>query len=195
MEPWQGNKDKHESKNPLIKFFNDKLKRDIIEAVEDYNPKSILDIGCGEGFITSLLADRFKEADVMGLDIEEEYIKYAKMFNKRKNVFYGVNGIYTLPPNRYDLIVATELLEHLKTPQKAIECLKKVSKGVILITIPNEPYFRLGNLCSLKYITRDGNTPGHLHNWSKNTISKLLKEMNLDFEIKSSSFWNIILVK
>ena len=195
MEPWQGNKAKHESKNPLVKFFNDKLKRDIIEAVENYNPQSILDIGCGEGFITSLLAERFEDADVIGLDIEEEYIKFAKTFNKRKNIFYGVNGIYTLPPKTYDLILATELLEHLETPRKAIDCLKKVSKGIILITIPNEPYFRLGNLCSLKYITRFGNTPGHLHTWSRGTISKLLKDMKLDFEIKSSSFWNIIVIK
>lgn len=192
---WQGNMKKHSSNNPIMKYLNEKLKIDIILALEKYNPKTILDVGCGEGFITSRLGNKFKEADILGIDIEQEYIDYAKFFNTYDNVRYELNSIDTLPEIKYDLIVATEVLEHLEDPKGAIEKLKAVSGGIILITIPNEPYFRLGNLCSLKYIGRLGNTPGHLHNWTKGQISNLLKMMKLDFEIKTSTFWNIIIIK
>jgi len=195
--PWQGNMKKHSSGNPLMKYLNEKLKTDILLALKKYNPKTILDVGCGEGFITSKLAKKFKEAKILGIDIEQEYIDYAKFFNAYNNVEYEINSIDTLPKIKYDLIVATEVLEHLENPKDAIEKLKAVSEtsGIVLITIPNEPYFRLGNLCALKYIKNLGNTPGHLHNWTKGQISNLLKMMKLDFEIKTSTFWNIIIIK
>lgn len=194
---WQGNKSKHISKNPIMKFLNDKLKTDILKVLDNYNPKLILDVGCGEGFITYKLADKFKEAFIFGIDIEKEYIDYAREFNSAANICYKVDEIDTLPTWDFDLIIATEVLEHLENPKDAIKKLKAVSNngGIILITIPNEPYFRLGNLCALKYIRSFGSTPGHLHNWTKGQISTLLRNMGYDFEIKSSSFWNIIVIK
>jgi len=47
---------------------------------------------------------------------------------------------------KYDIIIATEVLEHLDNPVDLIKKLKKLSKRFILISVPNEPFFSLFRL-------------------------------------------------
>lgn len=63
----------HNDINPLIKI--DALSR----VLHIKNPSSILDVGCGLGIATGAMAKYFPSAKVMGVDISEDAIAYAKL--------------------------------------------------------------------------------------------------------------------
>lgn len=54
----------------------------------------------------------------------------------------------------FDIVICTEVLEHLEKPGAALKELKRVAKKFILITVPHEPWFCLGNLLVLKNVSR-----------------------------------------
>jgi len=75
---WEGNKKKHTSSNLLLKSILKKFDKDLLETIKISNPKKVLDIGCGEGFYTKIIADALPSAEIVGIDVEEEYIAFAK---------------------------------------------------------------------------------------------------------------------
>ena len=48
----------------------------------EMRPDAIIDIGCGGGMMISLLAERFPEAKIAGIDISDTSVGYAREYNK-----------------------------------------------------------------------------------------------------------------
>lgn len=194
---WEGNKKKHTSSNLLLKSILKKFDKDLLETIKISNPKKVLDIGCGEGFYTKIIADALPSAEIVGIDVEEEYIAFAKRINFQKNVKYSVNDLFKLPfkKEEFDLVICTEVLEHLEKYDKALEIIRNLSKKFFIVSVPNEPWFRIANLLRFKYVKRLGNTPGHVNNWSKKQIKRIVSNYGKIIRFKTSSFWNIILLK
>ncbi|MBU1110110.1 glycosyltransferase [Patescibacteria group bacterium] len=101
----------------------------------------ILEVGCGYGYLTYALNHQGHQST--GIDISETAINFAlKNFG---NCFVKANiESFTKRTNRkYDLIIATELIEHLPQPGKFIsKCLETLGKnGKIVIATPNRDYF------------------------------------------------------
>ena len=85
--------------------------------------KKVLDFGCGRGDLLSML----KNAE--GMDISDTAIKILEA--------RGLNGtVGTKPIDKYDIIVATELLEHIDNDKEMIEKFFKHAKTVIY-AVPN----------------------------------------------------------
>lgn len=190
---WQGNKEKHLSKNPIVRFVDNKLKKEIIKIIKNKEVKTMLDVGCGEGFITTKIAEAFPEIKIIAIDPEKQYIDYAKKFNSLPNIKFKKDKLENIK-EKFDLVISTEVLEHLENPYEMLATMIKLSKKYVLFSVPNEPFFRLGNLLSLKYVSRFGNTPGHINNWTKNRLRKFVFKTGLKYKIKTSSFWNIVLI-
>ena len=66
----------------------------ICEAVKGISPKKIIDIGCGEGYYTELLAQNCN-ADVIGFDISKFALAYAA--KAYKDVSFCVANLHSLP--------------------------------------------------------------------------------------------------
>ncbi|MDP2684410.1 MAG: class I SAM-dependent methyltransferase [bacterium] len=195
-EVWQGNRKNHETKNLIIRFLHDNLKRHTLGMLDGLKIETILDVGCGEGFFTHEIGKRYPNSNITGIDMENEYINLANKIHKLDNITYTNKDVESLNSDeKYDLVILTEVLEHLNNPDKMLEKIKSISAKYILISVPNEPFFRLGNIVALKYLKTLGNTPGHLHNWSRMKFTKKLKKLGFNFTIRTSSFWNIALIK
>ena len=94
----------------------------------------------------------------------------------------AVEGDLTALPfadDAFDLVVSTEVLEHLPEPEKALRELGRVSGGHLFLTVPHEPFFRAGNLARGRYVKRLGSTPGHLSTWSRRGF---LRELEREVE-------------
>jgi ubiquinone/menaquinone biosynthesis C-methylase UbiE len=79
---------------------------------------TILEIGCGTGFYTRMLAPRVHH--IVGIDFSETAIDKAKLQNKSENVWYVVadaQDLSTFPDNTFDKILAIDVLEHLTDSQ------------------------------------------------------------------------------
>lgn len=135
---------------------------------------TVLEAGCGEGDFTRFLYKKYGDTtELKAFDISAKCIKKAK--EKCPCVSFYVGSIYDIPPKcSYDLVVASEVLEHLEMPEQAVDNLLKVSSKYLFITIPNEPLWRILNLVRGKYWHRLGNTPGHVQHWNKWSIAKLI---------------------
>lgn len=79
-------------------------------------------------------------------------------------------SIYRMPfeDNEFGIVICTEVLEHLKYPEMALKELNRCvgGGGYLLLTVPNEPWFCLGNLMALKNVSRFGNPIDHINHWT-----------------------------
>ena len=94
---------------------------------------SVLEIGSGPGFYTSILLDNFKKVEITALDYDMEFLKYAneKLDKKYRNRITYVKDDVTklsLPNNRYDFVIARFVFQHLENPFKAISEIYRVLK-------------------------------------------------------------------
>ena len=185
---------KYESENPLVKIMVKKFFSDIESIINPVKRdiKSAFEIGCGEGYVTGYINNM--GIPIAGADVSSRIIEIARKNHPGINFsvlsIYDLNTIHT----RYDLIVANEVFEHLSNPEGAIEEIKKITGKYILISVPNEPYFRIANILRLKYLKDVGNTPGHRNHWSKKSFRLFLSTHGLKIkEIKCSTLWTIVL--
>jgi len=107
---------------------------------EERSARRILDVGCGTGAYSIFL--QHKGYDVVGVDIDEEKINTGKKFSKGIDLRLG--SVLALPFNNseFDLVLMTEVLEHIKEPQRAISEINRVlkSKGILVLSVPTKKY-------------------------------------------------------
>jgi len=115
------------------KIDEEKLKPLIhrIEKIIPEDVKSILDIGCGNGVITTRLSRKYH---IVGVDRSEQalsHLETGKILASCDNV--------PVEDRSYDLVLSTEMLEHLDDEvfHKTIGEFRRISRRYILITVPN----------------------------------------------------------
>lgn len=116
-----------------------KGKRDLFEQLINSRQFShALDIGCGVGSNIPVLN---AHADtVIGLDNSEKAIHYCKQ-KGYKNVMVGNATALPFPDHSFDLVVCSDVLEHVDD-QKALSEIKRVLKkgGIFLFSVPAFPH-------------------------------------------------------
>ncbi len=113
----------------------------ILSRIEGEN-KKVLEIGCGDGALVHLIAE--KDHQVTGFDLEEIAIELAR--EKVKGYSYNVTPEFInedflefdFKGNQYDYIVFADVIEHLRHPEPMIEKALDILKvnGYILFTTP-----------------------------------------------------------
>jgi len=105
----------------------------IIKYIRQIKNPKILEIGCGTGQLAHFLYDEgFK--DYKGFDIDSDMVEKAKR-NSKQNVFIANAEDKENYIGEYNIIIATEVLEHLKDDLVVINLIKK---GVnFLFSIPS----------------------------------------------------------
>lgn len=144
--------------------------------------KSVLDVGCGN----SLLPIKLKEKDdkVIVADISELIINEYKKYNIQGMVLDLEKTTSINFDKKFDYVILSEVLEHMKNPEEIIEELKKYT-DYFIITIPNSAYFqfRLGLLFGGRFFTQWVYHPAeHLRFWSHIDFLEWLKAMGLEIK-------------
>ena len=187
---------KYTTTDPIRRRLIDRFLNEVLVCVKELKPKTILDAGCGEGFVLSLLLEHSIKAKMTGIDISSEAIKIAKSNNRKMSLLKGDIYGLSFDDNAFDLVLCSEVLEHLDDPRKALKELKRVSKKYLLLSVPNEPWFMLGSLIGGKYVRNFGNHPEHVNHWNSRTFTKFLYSQGLSM-IKTCSLstfpWCLVL--
>ena len=149
---------------------------------------SVLDVGCGVGILTAAIA-AFAD-QVTGLDGSAAKIDRARSINSRANVDY-VNAMFEewSFANRFDTIVATNVLEHVPSPTEFLDrCVSLLNPaGRIIITVPNARSLhkligqQLGVIDELFTLTADDISKGHLRIYDAESLRSEIEQA--DFEI------------
>ncbi len=190
------NYQKHTSKNPLQRFLINNFYQELLQSVKHLKLKTILDAGCGEGFTLAKLQEKGIGRDLEGIDYSLEAINVGK--KEHPSLLLKQGNIYKLDykNNSFDLVICSEVLEHLENPQKALKEIIRVSKKYILLSVPNEPFFMVSNFLRGKNLSRLGNDIEHINHWSSSSFEKFLKRNRLKpLAIKKPFPWILILTR
>jgi 2-polyprenyl-3-methyl-5-hydroxy-6-metoxy-1,4-benzoquinol methylase len=105
--------------------------------------------------------------------------------------------IYNLPlsDNAYDLVICTEVLEHLIKPNEAIAELVRIGCNYYLLSVPFEPFWRIANIVRGKYLLNLGNTPTHVNHWTRYGFRRFIDRYLEVIDIRNPFPWTIILAK
>ena len=104
--------------------------------IEDPDFK-VLDIGCGSGILVSKLVKENVSKFVYGCDFSSEKIEKCKKIHNIDSFF--VHSIYDLLNQFFDVIICTEVLEHLEHPEQALSNMLKSlnTNGKLIISVPD----------------------------------------------------------
>jgi tRNA (mo5U34)-methyltransferase len=96
-----------------------------------------LDIGCNAGFYSFELAAR--GADVVGIDLDEHYLRQARWAAQRldveRRVEFRLQGVYDLArrDERYDLVLFMGVLYHLRHPLLALDLVAARARRLVVV--------------------------------------------------------------
>jgi SAM-dependent methyltransferase len=189
--------DKYGSTNPLVRRMMDGFERTLEELFTAADPRSLLDVGCGEGVLVHKWAQRLGEQRVVGIDLEEPSIQAGWAQRQAPNLDYRVMRAESLPfaENEFDLVTAIEVLEHVPDPEHTLAEMARCGERRLLVSVPREPLWRMLNMARGAYWSALGNTPGHLNHWSKRSFVKLLSRYGEVVEARSPFPWTMLLVR
>ncbi|MBA2506530.1 MAG: class I SAM-dependent methyltransferase [Thermoleophilaceae bacterium] len=167
------------------------------ELWEKAAPKTVLDVGCGEGVLTREWAERLGDARIVGIDLDDPKLQAEWAKRQRENLEYRVEEATQLSfaDDEFDLASAIEVLEHVPDPGATVAEMARVAERHLLVSVPREPVWRMVNMARGAYWKTLGNTPGHVNHWSKRSFKALLGEHGTVEEVRAPFPWTMLLVR
>ena len=135
---------------------------------------SVLDIGCGDGFLTNALSELGKR--IVGIDTSVTGVSLAQSRVDNASVELAVGSASDLPfkENTFDVVTLFEVIEHISTGQaeNAIGEINRVlrEKGKLILTTPNSH-----NLLN-RILHRRLTSQKHEKEYSQTELLQLLKD-------------------
>jgi len=186
---------KHTSRNPLQRSLIGRFHARLARLIASLPVHTALDAGCGEGFVLRHLRAHLPALELHGADLDQAALAMARHLTS--GVAFCRGSVYALPyaAESFELVLCTEVLEHLGEPERALAELGRVSKRYCLLTVPWEPPYSLANLLRGKNLKRWGSDAGHLQRWSTHGFARLIRA---HFAVRSAgtSFpWIVVLAE
>lgn len=162
-------------------YWDDRLRRDytpvmprhreIVKIIKERKRQGkILDLGCGEGHILQMLSDSYER---YGCDVSDLALNLINDHRIHKRVC-DLNEDFPFDLN-FDVIIASEVLEHLRNPHNLLQKVKGHLRkdGLFLVTIPSVTLWRhrLQLLCG-RFPKYD---PSHVNFWDIDSFVELLR--------------------
>jgi ubiquinone/menaquinone biosynthesis C-methylase UbiE len=168
------NSAKYEDTGAVERYLLDRFRTRLIAELRGLAPTSVLDAGCGEGHVAAWIDESIHARELVGVDGRPEALARFRERNPSREAIAADLRALPFEERRFDFVLCTEVLEHLPEPDSALRELCRVSSGHVFVTVPHEPFFRMGNLAAGKYVRRLGSTPGHVWTWSRRRFLELI---------------------
>jgi ubiquinone/menaquinone biosynthesis C-methylase UbiE len=187
---------KYEAGNPVVRRLLERFLGRVDETAAGLAPRSVLDVGCGEGVVTERLARRLAPASVLGVDADNARLEQEWNERRASNLSFQIGSAYELPftEGSFDLVCAIEVLEHLERPEDALAEMARVASRALLLSVPNEPSWRISHMLAGKNVRDLGNTPGHINHWSKGAFAQLASQFGV-VRAETAFPWTIAVVE
>lgn len=189
------NFEKHTNQNPISRFFLDNFTNVLIATIKPLKPESVLDVGAGEGFVLERLRKEKIGKKLEGIEYMDEAIELGKKTNPLVKIKKG--DIYKLPykDNAFDVVICTEVMEHLEDPKAALKELKRVTAKHLVLSVPNEPLFTIQRFLRGKNMMKLGDHPEHIQHWNSGSFRKFVETEVKVLEVKTPLPWTMVTAK
>jgi SAM-dependent methyltransferase len=172
----------------------------LVDAVNEYISVSLhesggmldlLDVGPGSGRTMQYL-DHYGSADMVsfyGIDINNRRLSTIYGKERWKLILADVTEGLPYPPNRFDIVVCEQVLEHLRNPEFVIRQMERVLRpgGLLVVGVPSRPP---GIAAIVRFLKSSGVGGGHIQVFTLFSLAKLIgKSGELDvFQVRGFRF-------
>lgn len=167
---------KYSTSNPVVQRLIGRWATRLRAEVEALAPAgaTLVDVGVGEG----LALERIRPAGtvVVGVEYRADKIRCARDLLDGLYGVVGDAGMVPLRDRAVPLTTCIEVLEHLTDPEPAVRELARLTSRGCVVSVPWEPWFRLGNFARGKNMGRFGNDPEHLQFFTRRRLHVLLAQ-------------------
>jgi len=144
--------------------------------------RRVLDLGCRYGALTRWYLDG---NDVVGMDVDREALAEAAKLGIETH-WGDVEEAFPFPDASFDVVVAGELLEHVREPGAVVGEARRVLRpgGRLVASVPNA--FRFKNRVRFALGRRPETDPTHLHIFRPDDVRALLRgwdDVELEFVV------------
>lgn len=155
---------------------------DLYLGIAGDKPLRILDVGCAQGTLALMLAERGHE--VIAVDIRPQFLEYARSRHTHGKVeFLAANVLEDEIPGGHDLIFANQIIEHLVYPGVLLSRLRDLLRpgGRVVATTPNGDYVRnslpsfaqLGDPREWEHMQNSADGDGHFFAYLEDELNRL----------------------
>ncbi|HUD09782.1 MAG TPA: class I SAM-dependent methyltransferase [Patescibacteria group bacterium] len=127
--------DKYYLKNKTFITFTDMRIGKIIKIIIDISPNSILDVGCGSGYLLTNLHSKLSSTKLYGIDIYPNKKLNKEIIYKQADITEGL----PFKSKVFECVVLGEVIEHVPNPDFLLREINRVLKkdGILIISTPN----------------------------------------------------------
>lgn len=141
-----------------LKFYDDLLGNKFLLPYDNKitGNEQILDIGCGTGFITNLIARRHPGVSIDAVDFSDS-IDYAQAFGQQNNItnvnYFKQDFLEWATSKKYDIIISNGVLHHIERYADAINKAKNLLQptGIAVLGIYNSYGKKAKKLFNINY--------------------------------------------
>lgn len=160
----------YQSANPLVADLHNRRIGIVRELIQQTEAQSLLEVGSGDGYMLKALSDL--PVALTGIEISEKRIERSRQLVPQAEIVAGDAREMPFESRSFDLVVCSEVLEHVPEPERAIAEMKRVVRpgGLVIVTVPHERNWQLGRLLLLRFPIR---IPDHINEFSVPSMSRL----------------------
>jgi ubiquinone/menaquinone biosynthesis C-methylase UbiE len=172
--------EKYDDTNPMVGFVIRRFFERIGGALTELNPVSLLDAGCGEG-------------EILRRGVVPRNTRLVLLDRNPDSAAHLIGSVDALPfaSRSFDVVTCLEVLEHLPDPGRAVGELLRVARRAVVVSVPYEPWFRIGNVLRGKHLSGLGNHPEHVQHWSLRTFERFLRAFTPEVRLIEAFPWII----
>ncbi len=172
-----GNQRKHESRNPIQRGLIERFHHQAVAMVGRAKPRSILELGCGEGYVLEAFVQAGVEAELSGVELSERAVRIARSrLGQAATIEHRDARELAADGRHFDMVMMLEVLEHIPEPTQMLDILDDLSSEWLLLSVPWEPFFRGLNFMRGKNLSRWGNDPEHVNHWGRRGFARFIGE-------------------
>ena len=162
-------------------YLNERLRYATLQNLAPPPPGTVLDVGCGTGFLSCLLQKDGYE--VTALDLSQERLEVFAACARRLEIRQVAGDFFATPLEPVDLLVAQEILVHLPDPRTALKRFKELVKpgGTALFSVPYAENLE-ARMITCPHCGQRYHRNGHLHSFTRTSFRKLLAESGWQVE-------------
>jgi len=165
--------DKYGSGNAIERRMMAGFMASLDRLLDGAAPTAVLEVGVGEGEVLQRVQRRFPEARCLGVDLPDDSLPDEWAARGVTAEFGDVTAL-RFDDRSFDLVLAIEVLEHVPDVDAALSEIARVCSGAVVLSVPFEPIWRIGNMARGRYLRDLGNTPGHVNHWTRWSFARVV---------------------
>jgi SAM-dependent methyltransferase len=178
---------KYATRNPVVQRLIARWLETVSRELAGPPSTGHIDVGIGEGLAIARLVPA--GTPVVGIEYRYDKLRVATRSLPGCSGVVADAGLLPVRDGAGGLVTCIEVLEHLTDPAVAVAELARITGGRCVVSVPWEPWFRLGNLGRGKNVGRLGNDPEHLQAFSPRSLERSLARSFAHVRVVRSFPW------